>query len=106
MTFEEELGEAFDEVASVAMPVQVRISGETYSGVVQAPPSDTPLREPGYEGQDQVVVMIPLVQFSQAPDDTKREVVEILSGPRIGKWILTSVNTDAAFYSLTCRPAD
>ena len=105
-SFESEVSEAFLEVATQGMPVQFRLTNETYHGVVQSTASMMHMRESGYEAENEIVVYAPRIQFANAPDEYLRETLQIDTGPQQGKWVTVSINTDLAHFIFTCKPSD
>jgi hypothetical protein len=104
--FEKEVSEAFLEVSTTGMPIPFRLTNENYMGVVQSTASFMHLREPGYEGENEILVYSPRIQFSNDPSDYVREILQVDAGPQQGQWVVQSVNTDLAHYIFTCRPSD
>ena len=104
--FEKEVGEAFQEVAAEGMPISFRLSNEQHTGIVQSTASLMTLREPGYEAQDEIIVYSPRVQFSVNPEECEREKLEVMTGPQVGMWVVTAVNSDLAHYIFTCKAID
>lgn len=103
--FERELGEAFSEVSDEGMPISFTLGNDEHTGVISSPTSDVHLREPGYEGVDQIVVMVPRVKLSRNPEEYVRQILQVTSGPQIGKWVVQAVNPDLAHYAITCVPS-
>lgn len=104
--FEKEVSEAFLEVSTTGMPIPFRLTNENYKGVVQSTTSIMHLREPGYEGENEIVVYAPRIQFANDPSDYIREILQVDGGPQQGQWVVQSVNTDLAHYIFSCRPSD
>ena len=104
--FEREVGEAFNEVATEGMPISFRLTNEQHSGTIMSSASLMALREPGYEGQNEIIIYCPRVQFSRDPSDSVRETVQVDGGPQKGKWTVSAVNADLAHYIFTCKPSD
>lgn len=105
-TFEDEVLQAFQEVATQGMPVSFRLTNERYSGVVQSTASMMVMREPGYEPVNEVIIYAPRLQFQNSPDHYLREIVQIDSGPQVGMYVCVAVNTDMGHFILTCKPSD
>ena len=107
LSFEDEIAEAFQEVAAEGMPRPFRISGEDHvAASIKEGDSETALTEPGYETFDGITIVVPRVQFSKPPDDSAREIVEIDQEPHKGKWVLVAQQADLAHYILTCKPSE
>jgi len=104
--FEKEVGEAFEEVVSEGMPINFRLSGEQHTGIIMSTASLMVLREPGYEGQNEIIVYCPRIQFSTDPSLLVRENLEVATGPQVGMWTVTAVNADLAHFIFTCKPID
>lgn len=105
--FTREVGEAFDEVASKGMPVRFLLSSDRHKGVVLSTASFAHLREPGYEGEDQIIVYCPRSQFARPPaDENARETINVLEGANSGEWTVIAVNSDVAHHIFTCVPKD
>jgi len=104
--FEKEVGEAFLEVSTRGMPVQFRVTNESYTGVIQSTASLMNLTEPGYEKQDEIIVYSPRVLFANPPEDYIREIFQVDPGPQQGQWVVQSVNTDLAHFIFTCKPSE
>lgn len=103
--YDDEIAAAFSEVSDEGMPVRFLLSNAEHTGVAQSLGSSMHLRDPGYEAENQIVIMSPRVQYTRDPSDYAREVLQVMSGAQVGKWIVVSVNADAAFYTFTCRPS-
>lgn len=104
--FEREVSESFSEVSDEGMPVAFTLTNDDHTGVVSSPTSEMKLREPGYEGVDQIIVLAPRVKFARDPEEYARQILQILTGPWAGKWVVVATNPDLAHYAFTCIPSD
>ncbi len=104
--FEREVGEAFNEVATEGMPISFRLTNEQHTGTIMSSASLMALREPGYEGINEIIIYCPRVQFSVDPSNSVREIIQVDGGPQIGKWTVKGVNSDLAHFIFTCKPLD
>lgn len=105
--FTREVGEAFGEVSSRGMPIRFRLTNDLHRGVILSTKSVTHLREPGYEGEDQIIVYCPREQFARSPADADvRENLSVEEGASAGEWTVIAVNSDVAHYIFTAVPKE
>lgn len=106
MTFEQEVLAAFGEVGKQAMPVRYRISNAEFTGVITTDSDEFPMNESGYEAQTTLRIMSDRGQWDANPvtwpQAGSREIVQVLEGPFLGKWVLTDVKPDLAHFTLIC----
>jgi hypothetical protein len=105
-TFAEEANQAFGEVESEGMPVDYLLSNDLHTGIVRQIVGQANLTEPGFEPVNHILIVTTVAQFDRAPDDGAREVVQIMSGPYTGNWVLIGVTPSVAHYELTCAEAE
>ena len=110
MTFEEELAAAFAEVGKQAMPVRFMLSNSEYTGVARMDTDETPFNEVGYEPKNVLVIVAVREQFGHLPvtwpQGGRREILQVMEGPYLGKWVLTDVAPDLAHFTLKCSASD
>lgn len=110
MTFEEELAAAFAEVGKQAMPVRFMLSNAEYLGVCRMDTDETPMNEVGYEPKNVLVIVAVREQFGKLPvtwpQGARREILQVLDGPYLGKWVLTDVEGDLAHFTLKCSASE
>lgn len=82
------------------------LTNDSHSGVIRGTLGDALLTEPGYQGQDGIVIVEPVANFTRAPDPEAREIVQVLNGQFAGKWVLTGAVADNAHYTLTCAASE
>ena len=104
--FEREVNEAFKEVANEGMPILCRLNNDEFKGIVQSTVSNTHLREPGYEGENAIIIEAPRLSFARSPEEYIRQIVEVLEGPQEGDWVLQAVNVTLNSYIMTCKPTE
>ena len=106
MSFDEEIGDAFAEIAEKGMPVHFRLNNVPLRGVVRSIGSEEFLRESGYEPKGGIVVVIPIKRLDLSPDETSRERLVIADGPFGGAYVVVKVNADMGTYTLTALPTE
>lgn len=104
--FDAEAEEAFGEVESEGMPLDYTLSNDPHTGIVRQNVGAAELTEPGFKPLNQIVIVSTVAQFSRAPDDSAREIVQIETGPFSGKWVLIGITPSVAHYELTCAEAE
>ena len=104
MNFADEVNQSFGDAES-SMAVDYTLTNDPHTGVIRST-GEGFAREPGYENVSEITIVSPVAQFPRVPDPLAREVVQITDGPFAGKWVLTSVSSDIAHHTLTCKASE
>lgn len=103
--FANEAQAAFREIENEGMPVHYTLTNDAHTGIIRQSVGEAHLTEPGFQPMDQIVIVTTIGQFTQPPDDSAREIVEIVDGPFSGKYTLIGVSPTVTHYELTCAAA-
>lgn len=106
MTFEEEVKAAFAEVGREAMPIRFTLTNGEFTGIIAQDNAGFPMNEVGYESKSTIRIAAHRSQWADNPvtwpQAGSREIVQVLNGPFLGKWVLTDVQPDLAHFTLIC----
>jgi hypothetical protein len=82
------------------------LTNDPHSGVIVAQGGEVMATEPGYVARNSIVIVEPVSNFTRQPSPDDREIVQILSGPFAGKWVLVSARQDNANWTLICEVSE
>lgn len=105
MNLSEEFAAGFN---AGAKPLATRytLTNDDHFGVITGTQGAVQLTEPGYESQDGIIIVEAVANFTRPPNPEAREIIDILAGPFLGKWVLTGVVADNANFTLTCEASE
>ena len=103
MNFDEEIAEAFGEVAANnSSSVRIFLTNQRIIGTIARDDGSAPIDAVGYEGRNRIVIAAPIAQFNTPPDATRREQVTVTGGPHAGRWSMVGTQADSGHYYLAC----